>query len=129
MPRLHTILAGVALASALGASSAAPAYAHHSFAMFSDESIEVRGVVQEFKFTNPHTFILLEVTDEEGETIVWNLEGSSPSGLSRQGWRTGTLEPGDEIVVMINPLRSGAPGGSWNTGSVTYADGTPVVQR
>lgn len=121
-------LAGVLLGCAF-AGAAFPAFAHHSFAMFSDESIEVTGTVVEFRFTNPHTFILLAVTDENDETTVWNLEGSSPSGLSRQGWRTGILQPGDEIIVEINPLRSGAPGGSWDTGSVTYVDGTPVVER
>ena len=126
MFNFKALIAGLAIATA---GSAVPASAHHSFAMFSDESMEVQGVVQEFKFTNPHTFILLEVTDENGEVTTWNLEGSSPSGLSRRGWSSQALQSGDEVIISINPLRSGAPGGSWDTGTITYADGTPVVDR
>ena len=64
------------------------AIAHHSFAMFDQENpIELAGAVQEFKFTSPHTFILLKVS-KEGKDTVWNLEGASPSALVRDGRAT-----------------------------------------
>jgi Family of unknown function (DUF6152) len=102
-------------------------FAHHSFAMFDQEHpIELVGTVKEFKFTSPHTFILLEVKNGE-ETAVWNLEGQAPGGLSRDGWSAKTLPPGTELKMMIDPLRSGAPGGSWAVQKTKHKDGTPVV--
>jgi hypothetical protein len=98
--------------------------AHHSTNMFdSDNPIELSGTVIEWQFGNPHTFIMLEVADEEGESDVWALEGLSPNVLYRQGWRPDSLRPGDEITATVRPLRSGAPGG--NFANLRWADGTP----
>jgi hypothetical protein len=56
------------------------ALAHHSFAMFDQEHpMELKGTVTEFKFTSPHTFVLLEVKGADGASTVWNLEGASPA--------------------------------------------------
>jgi len=101
-------------------------FAHHSFAMFDQEHpIELVGTVKEFKFTSPHTFILLEVKNGD-ETAVWNLEGQAPGGLSRDGWSAKTLPPGTELRMTIDPLRSGAPGGSWAVQKTKLKDGSPV---
>ena len=101
--------------------------AHHSFAMFDqDHPVELVGTVQEFKYTNPHSYLLLEVKGPDGSTTVWNLEGRAPSLMARDGWTSGTLKPGDEIIITIQPLRSGAPGGSWNTSTPKYMDGRPL---
>ena len=103
------------------------AVAHHSFAMFDqDNPVVLDGVVQDFKFTNPHTFIVLSVKQENGGTQTWNLEGTSPSSLVRGGWSSKTLKVGDEIKVRIWPLRSGAPGGGWNVDQISFRDGKPV---
>jgi Family of unknown function (DUF6152) len=102
-------------------------FAHHSFAMFDQEHpIELVGTVKEFKFTSPHTFILLEVKNGD-ETAVWNLEGQAPGGLSRDGWSAKTLPPGTELKMMIDPLRSGAPGGVWSPSKTRYKNGSPIV--
>ena len=101
--------------------------AHHSFAMFDqDHPVELVGTVQEFKYTNPHSYLLLEVKGPDGSTTVWNLEGRAPSLMARDGWTSGTLKPGDEIIITIQPLRSGAPGGSWNTSTPQFKDGRPL---
>jgi uncharacterized protein DUF6152 len=101
--------------------------AHHSYAMFdSDNQIELEGVVQEFKFTNPHTFIFVAVKEEDGSIVTWSLEGLSPSGLVRRGWNGQTLKPGDEIKMKVAPLRSGAPGGAWHPGEISFRDGRPL---
>jgi len=116
------------LASVVLFGSSGAAMAHHSFAMFDqDNPIELEGIVQEFKYTNPHSYLLLEVKGEDGSTVVWNLEGSAPSILSRDGWSKQSLRPGDHVVVTIDPLRSGAPGGSWNLRKIRFKDGKPVV--
>ena len=104
------------------------AIAHHSFAMFDQENpIELAGSVQEFKFTSPHTFILLKVKGADGTEVIWNLEGGAPSGLVRDGWNSKTLKPGDELAIKVDPLRSGAPGGAWNAARVKFKDGKAIV--
>ena len=114
-------------AAAFVAASGA-AMAHHSFAMFDqDHPMELAGTVQEFKFTSPHTFVLLEVKGSDGASTVWNLEGASPSALVREGWSSKTLKAGDELKMTIDPLRSGAPGGSWSVQKTKLKDGSPVV--
>jgi len=105
-----------------------PALAHHSFAMFDqDNPIDLVGTVQEFKFTSPHTFILLQVRGADAADVVWNLEGGAPSGLVRDGWTGKTLKPGDELQLKIDPLRSGAPGGAWNASKAKFKDGNPIL--
>ena len=106
------------------------AIAHHSFAMFDQENpIELEGSVQEFKYTSPHTFILLQVKEKDGGTTVWNLEGGAPSNLVRDGWSSKSLKPGDEIRLMVEPLRSGAPGGAWNASKIKLKNGEPIVKN
>jgi Family of unknown function (DUF6152) len=119
------------VAFAIGATivaASSSAYAHHSFAMFdTDHATELSGTVQDFKFTSPHTFILLQVKGDDGNNTIWNLEGASPSALVREGWGSKTLKPGDELKLTIDPLRSGAPGGSWSEKKTKFLSGEPVV--
>ena len=104
------------------------AIAHHSFAMFDqDHPMELQGTVTEFKFTSPHTFILLEVKGTDGSATTWNLEGASPSALVREGWASKTLKAGDQLKMTIEPLRSGAPGGSWSEKKTNFTSGQPIV--
>jgi hypothetical protein len=119
--RLEVTLAvcAVAFAAAGGA-----AMAHHSFAMFNQEHpIEIAGTVVEFRYTSPHSFILVDVKGKDGASTVWNLEGPSPSILARDGMSAKTLKPGDELVLTIDPLRSGAPGGAWALIKTKFKDG------
>jgi hypothetical protein len=84
------------------------AKAHHSFAMFDQEHpMQLSGIVKECRYTSPHTFIILEVRSDGG-TRLWSLEGGAPSGLVRDGWSSKTLKPDDELILTIDPLRSGA---------------------
>ena len=104
------------------------AMAHHSFAMFDHENaIELEGIVQEFRFSSPHSFILLTVKHDDGSTTTWNLEGATPSALVRDGWSAKALKPGDEIKMTIEPLRSGAPGGAWSINKTKFKDGKAIV--
>jgi Family of unknown function (DUF6152) len=120
-------MAALLVAGAFVASSGA-VLAHHSFAMFDqDNKIELAGTVKEFKFTSPHTFVLLEVKGTDGKSVVWNLEGGSPSALVRDGWSSKTLVPGTKLIMQIDPLRSGAPGGAWAPARTKLEDGKPIV--
>ena len=90
----------------------APARAHHSFAIFDAKSPRtVTGVVREFRWTNPHTWVFLTVTDDDGNGTVWEIEHGPTNMLSRQGWTRSTLVPGDRVAVEIHPAHSGEPVG------------------
>jgi hypothetical protein len=119
-------LALVLLSGALVATSGA-VMAHHSFAMFNQQQpIELVGTVQEFKYVNPHCYIILEVKGADGSAVVWNLEGSAPALLTRDGWSRQSLKPGDELMLTIDPLRSGEPGGAWNVTRIKFKDGRSI---
>src|ERR1700730_10799194 len=100
------------------------ALAHHSFAMFDAEHpIEVTGVVKEFRFVSPHTLLILEVKGKDGASAEWRPEGGAPGLLVRDGMTSKSLKPGDEITAKINPLHSGAAGGSYQPLQLKFTDG------
>ena len=102
------------------------AEAHHSFSVFDMQTNkELEGEVVEFQWTNPHTFLWINVTNPDGSKTRWGLEGMSPNFLGRRGWTKKTFEPGDQIKVVIWPLKSGEPGGTLQR--ATLPDGTEVV--
>lgn len=91
-----------------------PAVAHHSFAMFDvDITFERQATVVEFQWTNPHAWLELTVTDDEGESPHWSIEMSSPGSLASDGWGPRTVVPGDEVTVTFNPRRDGGPRGKF----------------
>jgi hypothetical protein len=91
---------------------AAPAFAHHSFAMFDrQKEVTLKGTVKEFQWTNPHSFIEVEVADEKGVTTAYSVEMNSPNNLTRQGWKSTSLKVGDKVTLLMNPLRDGSKGG------------------
>jgi hypothetical protein len=104
------------------------ALAHHSFAVFEyGASIEIEGTVQEFKYINPHAFIILKVKGKDGRVETWTLEGQPTPMLEREGWTNRTLKPGDQIKARISPLRSGGTGGSWTPQELHFRDGKAVA--
>lgn len=102
------ILAATAAACAMTA-----VQAHHSFAMFdATKSVTLKGTVVQFQWTNPHSWVELQVPDHKGGTRNWSIETSSPLVLKRQGWSRAVIKPGDQINIVIRPRKDGAPGGS-----------------
>ena len=88
------------------------AFAHHSAARF-DLTIRdnlVTGIVKEFTLANPHTKIVLEITDAKGTRDV-EFEGHSRNNYYRSGWRSGMVEVGDKITLVAAPTRDGSDGG------------------
>ena len=99
------------------------ASAHHSAARF-DLTIRdhyVTGIVKEFKAANPHTKIVLEISDEKGTRDV-EFEGHSLNNYYRGGWREGMVKVGDKITLQAAPTKDGSDGG-YALG-VIAADGT-----
>lgn len=100
--------------------------AHHSFAAFDTETeLVIHGEILRFDWTNPHTRAVVQVAEANGTRVVWDLEGMSPDYLGRRGWTRTTLEPGDIMSIIIYPLKSGEPGGTFLRGE--FEDGTAVV--
>ena len=78
----------------------------------------------EWQWQNPHAWLKMHVKNEAGEDVLWSIEATSPNILMRQGWRRSTLSAGDEVTVLIHPLRDGNPGGSLL--GARLADGTEL---
>jgi D-serine deaminase-like pyridoxal phosphate-dependent protein len=95
----------------------APARAHHSFAMYdASKPLVLSATVKEFQWSNPHVILWLTADPKPGqkEGDTWIIELSTSTGpLSRIGWSKRSLEPGDRVLVEINPLRSGELGGQF----------------
>ncbi len=85
------------------------ASAHHSFPAHyvADGNVVLEGTVSEFLWRNPHSFIHLEVTNEQGEPEFWALEWHNTVIMARMGFTPDTIRAGDEVVVSGNPARDG----------------------
>ncbi len=117
-----------ALVGVIFVATGCAASAHHSFAMFDAlHPKEISGTVKEFRFVSPHTILIVTVKGEDGAAKDWILEGGAPGLQVRDGLTSKSLKPGDEVVVTINPLHSGAEGGSYQPAQVKFRDGRPVV--
>lgn len=105
---------------------AGTAVAHHSAAMFDhDKQVPLTGTIVQFDWTNPHSWIAIDVPNANGGTDRWSVECNSPNNLAKQGWRSTTLKPGDKVTIVIHPLRNGDKGGSFMY--VKLADGTVLA--
>ena len=104
----------LALALAAAAATMVPAghaAAHHSAAIFDFRATKtVKGTVKEIKVINPHTHMVLTITDAKG-TRDWDFEGHSASNFYRAGYTNGAVKPGDVISITYAPMRNGADGG------------------
>jgi hypothetical protein len=106
---MKRILTAAGLAAVM---AAGPAAAHHSAAMFDmTKTVTITGVVKEFQWTNPHTWIQVVVTGPAGKATEWSIESQSTGTLSRQGWRPKTFKPGDKVSVRLNPMKDGTSAG------------------
>lgn len=102
-----------------------PAVAHHSTAAFDfAKTVEIKGTIKSFAWTNPHTWTVVTVTGRAPVAGEYGLEGMSPNYLSRNGWTKRTLKAGDAVTLVIHPLKDGRKGGFMV--SATLADGTTL---
>ena len=91
-----------------------PVTAHHAGVMFEEEAeITLEGVVKEFQYTNPHSWLLVDVTGEDGRITTWGFEAEGPSTLMRRGIRVGDLMPGTRVTISGHPMRDGRPAAAW----------------
>ena len=91
---------------------AAPAFAHHSFAMFDQSKVlYLTGAVTEFEFINPHAWLHVGITNDKGDVSTWSFEGGSPSQLVRLGWSKDNFAIGDKVEIGFRPMKDGSRGG------------------
>jgi hypothetical protein len=95
--------------------------AHHGSASFSDEEITLTAKVTEWLWANPHCFLKVDAKDDTGNVRNWNLEMGNPTDMALRGLRRNTFKVGDEITVVLQPVKGGAPVGRLR--SVTMSDG------
>jgi Family of unknown function (DUF6152) len=112
--RTHTISSPVirSLAALAALVVAAPVLAHHSTAAFDmEKTVEITGTVEDFQWTNPHTWTNVKVNESGDSAGIYGLEGMSPNYLGRNGWTKSTLKPGDKLTFQVHPLKDGRKGG------------------
>jgi len=103
-----------ALASLLLLAGSAVMAHHSTIGQIREESMEISGVVKEFQFKNPHSWIQVMVTDDSGKETEWSVEWAIPNMLMRQGYNPSTFKPGDEVRMRLRQHVSGAPMGEFD---------------
>ena len=103
------LLAGAAIAMA-----AVPVIAHHSGAMFEDKkTITVEGTVKEFQYTNPHSWLLVDVKNQDGSVTTWGFEAEGPTTLQRAGIKPSEFRAGTKVTMTGRPMKDGTPAATW----------------
>ncbi len=119
--RLALTLAGIALALLVAGSSA---LAHHAFSAEFDATkpVALRGKITKMEWINPHAWMHIDVTTEDGTVESWMIEAGPPGALVRRGWRKDSVTPGIEVLVEGYQAIDGALRA--NGRDVTFPDGT-----
>lgn len=113
-----------------GALAAAPALleAHHSGVMFEDKKeVTLQGVVKQFQFTNPHSWLLVDVTGPDGTVTTWGFEAEGPSTLLRNHVRLTDFAAGTTLTITGHPMKDGRPAALWI--KAVRADGVEFYPR
>jgi hypothetical protein len=85
-----------------------PVVAHHSFAAFDQtREVAITGQVTQFQWTNPHSWLMVNVKGANGQDEEWSFEMLSPNVLRRMGWTRGSVKFGDQVTVTANPAKDG----------------------
>ncbi len=112
MRSIRSILSVAGLLAALICAIAVPAFAHHSFGRYDmEKTSEIQGSVAKFEWSNPHSWLFVDVVSANGATVTYGFEMQSVGELLRRGWKKTSVKPGDQVKVKFRPLRDGTPAG------------------
>jgi hypothetical protein len=96
---------------------------HHSNVAYEVTKVDtMTGVVKEFRWSNPHTWLILIVDDGKGGKVEWAVEGRAPGVLLRAGWTPKILKPGETVTVDYSRAKDGSRTGI--IARVTKSDGS-----
>ena len=106
-----------------------PVFAHHASAPFynPEDRVEFEGTVTRWVFRNPHAFLFLDVTGDNGEITEWQVELGAPVSIRRVGWSPDTLEIGQQVKVSGQRSRAEGSHGVCCV-RMTKPDGSPVIE-
>jgi hypothetical protein len=119
--KLPAIISCAAMGAALLLAPLAEAH-HSNSAFYVTKVITIKGVVKEFKWSNPHVWVILTVDDGKGNQVDWKVEGRPPGILSRAGWSPKVLQVGETVTIDLSPAKDDSASGL--IARVTKADGT-----
>jgi hypothetical protein len=89
-----------------------PLFAHHGYAAYdTDRKVTLKGTVTRWIWSNPHCMIQLDVSDDSGHVARWIAETENPSTMSRNGWTDKSIKVGEQITVIVLPVKNGNPAG------------------
>lgn len=84
--------------------------AHHGVSQFDfEKEVKLTGVVKEFQYTNPHSWLLVDVTNKDSSVTTWGFEAEGPGVLMRNGIRKSDFTPGTKLMITGHPLKNGQP--------------------
>jgi hypothetical protein len=126
MSRAMLIIAVVAAFVALPMVTS-PVLAHHGNAAWAASEVTLKGTVVDFVWRNPHVLLVWTTKDDTGKTVQWTGEVGSPeSMMADDGWTKQTFKPGDELILVLRPAKSGVPNGVID--QIKRADGSVVMR-
>ncbi|HME08955.1 MAG TPA: DUF6152 family protein [Bryobacteraceae bacterium] len=104
-----------------------PVFGHHSFAAEYDsaKTVTLSGAVSKMEWMNPHAQLFLDVSDQNGNRVLWEFELASPNALLRGGWSRNSVKPGDTVTVSGFRARDGSR--RVKAEAVTLSDGRKVT--
>jgi len=103
-------LALLAVATALLCGTAHRAQAHHSFAAEFDatQPVTLHGTITKMEWINPHSWLHIDVKNDDGTTTPWMIEGATPNTLLRRGFTREAVKAGTEITIVGFRAKNGA---------------------
>src|SRR5437764_9119998 len=104
---VFAVMAGLLMASR-------PVAAHHGAAAFENDPAKrlvLKGIVVEWTWANPHTFLQFDVKSADGQAVRWVVEASNPPDMVNRGWSIKSFKPGDEATVTVRTVKTGTPVG------------------
>jgi hypothetical protein len=112
----------------IACAAVSPVQAHHSGTMFDDtKEVTLEGVVKEFQYTNPHSWLLVDVTDRSGKVTTWGFEAEGPTTLMQMKVRLSDFKPGTKLTISGHPMKDGRPAAAWT--KADRADGIEFYPR
>ena len=107
---LKKLVRTILVALPAGIAMSLPVQAHHSFSVYYDPDVmvTVSGIVEDFRFSNPHGIVHLKAKDDNGNEVIWTVETTAPVFMARRGWSKDTIKAGEQVTIRGWHSRDGS---------------------